>query len=296
MITRAKNGIFKPKSFPNMLLICEQISEPATIQETSSHPEWKQAMNVEFQALLRNQTWDLVPYQEDMNIVTNKWVFRVKYKADDSVDRFKTRLVAKGFQQLAGIDFFENYSPVVKASTIRVIFSLVVTHGQDIQQVDVNNAFLNDTLQETIFMVQPEGFEDSSKPTHVCQLKKALYGLKQAPRAWFDRLKTALLDWQFVNSVSDSSLFHCKVNNKLLLVLVYVDDILIIGEDSILISKLITDLDSQFSLRTLGAVNYFLGIEAYRSSKGLVLTQKKYLQDLLTKTNMSSAKTCPSPM
>ena len=112
-----------------MLLLCEHISEPATVQEALSHPEWKQAINAEFQALLKNHTWDLVPYQEDMNIVTNKWVFRVKYKVDGSVDRYKARLVAKGFQQLAGIDVFETFSPVVKASTIRVIFSLVVTHG-----------------------------------------------------------------------------------------------------------------------------------------------------------------------
>ena len=76
-------------------------------------------------------------------------------------------------------------------------------------------------------MAQPEGFIDPTQPHHVCKLKKALYGLKQAPRAWFDHLKTALLDWGFVNSVSDTSLFHCRVNDKLLLVLVYVDDILI---------------------------------------------------------------------
>ena len=100
MITRAKNGIFKPKSFPNILLICEQISELATFQEALRHPEWKKAMNVEFQALLKNQTWDLVPYQEDMNHVA---------KADGSVDRFKARLVAKGFQQVAGIDFFLDF-------------------------------------------------------------------------------------------------------------------------------------------------------------------------------------------
>ena len=124
-------------------------------------------------------------------------------------------------------------------------------------------------------MLQPEGFEDSSKPHHVCRLNKALYDLKQAPQSWFDRLKIALLDWGFTNSVSDTSLFHYKINNKLLLALVYVDDILITGEDSNWISKLITNLDSQFSLKTLGAMNYFLGIEAYRNSKGLVLTEKK---------------------
>ena len=134
------------------------------------------------------------------------------------------------------------------------MFSLVVTHVLDIQQV-INNAFLNGHSQEKIFMVQPEGFIDPARPHHVCRLKKALYDLKQAPRAWFDHLKTALLDWGFTNSVSDTLLFHWRIKNNLLLILVYVDDILVIVEDLELISRLITDLDSQFSLKTLESMN-----------------------------------------
>ena len=133
MITRSKNGIFKPKQFPNMALLCENSLEPTTVSEALSHPEWKQAMEAEFQALLHNDTWELVPYTDDMNIVTNKWVFRVKYKVDGTIDRFKAHLVAKGFQQLAGADFLQTFSPVVKSSTIRVVFSLAVTYGWDIQ-------------------------------------------------------------------------------------------------------------------------------------------------------------------
>ena len=233
-----------------------------------------------------------MPYTEDMNVVTNKWVFRVKYKVDGTVDRFKACLMAKGFQQLAGVDFLDTFSPVVKSSTVRVVFSLAVTNGWDIQQIDINNAFLNGTLQEKILMLQPEGFEDGTKPHHMCRLHKPLYGLKQAPRAWFDCLKTTLLDWGFANSVSDNSLFHCRIDNKLLPVLVYMDDNLVTGEDSKLIHKLITNLNSQFSLKTLSSINYFLGIKAHISSTGLVFTQRKYLQDLLTKTKMLSAKSC----
>ena len=129
-----------------MLLVCDDTTEPATVQEALSHPEWKKVMHAEFQALIKNKTWDLVPYSEDMNVVTNKWVFRVKYKADGSMDRFKVRLVAKKFQQLASIDFFETFSPIVKASIITVIFSLDVIDGWNVQQVDVNNAFVNGTL------------------------------------------------------------------------------------------------------------------------------------------------------
>ena len=95
---------------------------------------------------MTNDTWDLVPYTKDMNVVINKWVFRVKYKADGTVDRFKARLMAKGFQQLAGLDFLDTFSLVVKSSAIRVVFSLAVTNGWDIQQIDNNNAFLNGTF------------------------------------------------------------------------------------------------------------------------------------------------------
>ena len=141
-------------------------------------------------------------------MVQCNWVFRTKLKVDGSLDKYKARLVAKGFQQTPGVDFFETFSPVVKASTIRIIFTLAVSRGWDIQQIDINNAFLNGDLHEEVFMSQPDGFVDQAKPTYVCKLHKALYGLKQAPRAWFETLRGALLTWGFHNSVSDTSLFY----------------------------------------------------------------------------------------
>ena len=117
-------------------------------------------MDTEFKALMNNKTWELVPFSEGMNVVSNKWVFRTKYKADGTLDKFKARLVA-GFQQTVGVGFFKTYSPVFKESTIRVIFILAVTFGRAIQQIDVNNAFLNGDLQEQVFMEQPKGFIDS---------------------------------------------------------------------------------------------------------------------------------------
>lgn len=122
-------------------------------------------------------------------------MFKVKYNSDGTILKHKARLVAKGFHQTPGIDFEETFSPVVKAPTIRVLFTLAVTFGWDIQQVDVNNAFLNGDLHEAVFMVQPEGFVDDQFPTHVCKLRKSLYGLKQAPRAWYTKLRTALHSW-----------------------------------------------------------------------------------------------------
>ena len=108
------------------------------------------------------------------------------------------------------------------------MLTLAAKFNWEIQQVDVNNAFLHGTLNEVVYMMQPDGFVDKQRPTHVCQLRKAIYGLRQAPRAWFDTLRSTLLKWGLQNSKSDSSLFYMSTNGKTLLLLIYVDDILII--------------------------------------------------------------------
>ena len=136
-------------------------------------------MGLEYDALLRNNTWDLVPSHHTQTIVHSKWIFRTKVKVDGTLYRYKARLVAKGFQQTIGMDIFDTFSPVVKASTIRIILTIAVTRQWEIHHIDVNNTFLNGDLQETVFMAQPERFLDPSKPTHVCRLRKALYGLKK---------------------------------------------------------------------------------------------------------------------
>lgn len=123
-------------------------------------------------------------------VVSNKWVFRVKHNSNGSVASYKTRLVARGFQQIPGLDFFDTYSPVVKTATIQVIFSLTASNRWDIQQVDINNAFLNGDLQEDVYMQHRSGFVDPEKPSFVCKLHKAIYGLRQAPRTWFDKLRS----------------------------------------------------------------------------------------------------------
>jgi len=132
-----------------------------------------------------------------MNIVECKWVFRIKRKANGSIEHYKARLVAKGFHQQPGIDFSEIYSPVIKPITIRTMLSLAISAGWPIHQVDVSNTFLHGSLQETVYMEQPPRFQHPSHPTAVCKLNKALYGLKQAPRAWFSRLKCSACRTEF---------------------------------------------------------------------------------------------------
>ena len=176
MQARSKSGIFKPKLFAvtgaeKPVFTATILQEPTSTTLAINSPHWKKAIEAEYQALVNNHTWDLVPNTDGLRVVQCKWVFRTKLKADGSLDKYKARLVAKGFQRTPGVDFSETFSPVVKASTIRVVFTLAVSRGWGIQQIDINNAFLNGDLQEEVFMVQPEGFINPMKPHHECKLR-----------------------------------------------------------------------------------------------------------------------------
>ncbi|KAG7533403.1 Reverse transcriptase RNA-dependent DNA polymerase [Arabidopsis thaliana x Arabidopsis arenosa] len=160
-----------------------------------------------------------------------------------------------------GIDYSETFSPVIKSTTIRLVLEVAVKRDWRIHQVDINNAFLQGTLQEVVYVSQPPGFIDRDRPTHVCRLNKALYGLKQALRAWYQELRNFLLAAGFTNSLSHTSLFIYKRGNAFLYVLVYVDDIIIAGDD-LLVRNFNVSLADRFSLKDLGPLSYFLDIEA----------------------------------
>ena len=156
-------------------------------------------MSFELTALMRHDTWELVPCSDSIKSMGYKWVFQVKHRPDGSIDIFKARLVAKGYNQRLDLDYTNTFNHVVKPATIQSILTIVVMHGWSLRQMDVYNAFLHGDLSETIFMLQPPGFKDSTKPHHVCHLKKAIYGLKQAPRAWFQLSRLLSLNYIFFN-------------------------------------------------------------------------------------------------
>ena len=185
MITRSKLKN-DPSSKSQMITFAatrSDISEPKKYRTALKIPHWLKAMQEEIKALIQNRTWDLVPRPPTTNIVGSKWVFKTKLKEDGTIDRYKARLVARGFSQIPGLDFGETFSPVIKHTTIRMIFSLAVTLGWKMRQLDVKNAFLHGFLKEEVFMEQPLGFINEDLPNHVYKLNRSLYGLKQVPRA-----------------------------------------------------------------------------------------------------------------
>lgn len=204
-------------------------------------------MQTEYDALINNNTWTLVPHDSAPNLIGCKWVYRTKYKPDGSLDRLKARLVAKGFHQRPGLHYGETFSPVLKPTSLRLVLSLATSQNWCLRQLDVNNAFLQGHLTESVYMSQPPGFIDSTFPDHVCKLNKAIYGLCQASRSWYHELKSYLLYLNFKPTISDSSLFVYQSTSSPIYTLVYVDDIIIIGPNS-----------SRVQLLSLPLLNAFL--------------------------------------
>jgi hypothetical protein len=215
---------------------------------------------------------------------------------DGSIDRLKSRLVVKGYTQLYGLDFNDTFSPVVRASTVRIVLSIAVSRGWNMRQLDVKNAFLYGLLQEHVYTEQPPSYADSSHPNHVCHLKKAIYGLKQAPRAWFHWFSHFLLTVGFNSSQADCSLFVYSSSHEIIYLLLYVDDIIITGSNMPLIDTFIHKLRHEFSMKDLGTLNYFLGLEVTHSATGIFLSQLKYTRDLLLRVDLLDSKPVGTPM
>ncbi|RVW48104.1 Retrovirus-related Pol polyprotein from transposon RE1 [Vitis vinifera] len=248
---------------------------PNTIQEALKISEWKKAVQDEIDALEKNGTWTITDLPVGKRPVGCKWIFTIKYKADGSVERFKSRLVARGFTQSYGIDYQETFAPVAKLNTIRILLSLAVNQDWCLQQLDIKNAFLNGDLEEEVYMEIPPGFEESMAKNQVCKLQKSLYGLKQSPRAWFDRFTKAVLKLGYKQGQADHTLFVKKSHaGKLAILIVYVDDIILSGNDMGELQNLKKYLSEEFEVKDLGNLKYFLGMEVARSRKGIVVSQE----------------------
>ena len=303
--TRSQHGILKPKVRTDGTVRYDKgrrfaglavTGEPNTLVEALENKNWKNAMNEEYNALMKNRTWHLVPPAKGRNLIDCKWVYRIKRKSDGTIDPYKERLVAKGFKQRYGIDYEDTFSPVVKAATIRLVLSVAVSNSWSLRQLDVQNAFLHGVLEEEVYMKQPPGYEVKDKYHYVCKLDKALYGLKQAPRAWYSRLSDKLQRLGFRPSKADTSLFFYKKGKIIIFMLVYVDDIIVASSSQDAVSALLEVLKRDFALKDLGDLHYFLGIEVKRVKDGIVLSQEKYVSDVLKRAGMMNCKVSNMPL
>jgi hypothetical protein len=146
--------------------------------------KWIEVMTEEYKVLLRSNTFTLVPLPEGRKPIKTKWIYKIKYNSNGSIERFKARWVARGFTQKKGIDFDETYAPVVRLENLRLLLAYATQNNLEADQVDIDSAFLQAKLTEEIYVTQPEGFISKEFPNHVCRLNKSLYGLKQAPLLW----------------------------------------------------------------------------------------------------------------
>ncbi|GKC88767.1 ribonuclease H-like domain-containing protein [Tanacetum coccineum] len=235
--------------------------EPTTYYDVVKDVRWVEAMHNEIEALIKNNTWTLTDLPFGKKTIDNKWLYKIKYKAFGQVEKYKVRVLAKGFSQREGIDFDETFSPVVKMVIVRCLLCIVVSNDWSLFQLDVNNAFLYGDLNEDIYMSSlPLGFECSDK-TKVCKLNKALYGLKQAPRQWNAKLTTVLVEHGFVQIKIYDSLYIKHTDDVFVALFFYVDDFIITGNSLDEIENFKLFLKSNFMIKDLGVVKYFLAVK-----------------------------------
>lgn len=296
MTTRARSGIVKPNPKYALVTVKSEHLEPKSVKAALKDPGWNDAMGFEIGNMEETETFELVPPEEGHNSLSCGWIYKEKLNADGTVLKLRAQLVARGNEHEEGVGFLETFSPVVRTATIRMVLHVAVTKKWSIKQLDVQNAFLHDDLKESVFMTQPPGFIDASRPDHVWKLKKAIYGLKQAPRAWFDKFSTFLLEFGFECSFPDPSLFVYHKGNDVIYLLLYVDDMILTGNNDSLLQRLIEELSVVFRMKDMGTVHYFLGIQVHQCENGLFLNQSKYAQDLLTNAGMRDCPPMPTPL
>jgi hypothetical protein len=269
--------------------------EPRFYHQAVKIPHWCDAMKSEIDALELNKTWQLTSLPPDKKAIGCKWVYKVKLKADGSLERYKARLVAKGYTQSEGLDYYETFSPVAKLTTVRCLLAVAAAKNWHLHQLDVNNAFLHGELDEEVYMELPPGF-GAKGGSQVCKLTKSLYGLKQASRQWFAKFSNTLIKLGFIQSKSDYSLFTRLDGSSFIALLVYVDDIVLAGNDAKAISVFTQLLNQQFKLKDLGDLKFFLGLEIARKSSGISVCQRKYALDILDDSGLLACKPSKFPM
>ena len=242
------------KSFGDDFIVYLVDDTPRTIAEAYGSPDadyWKEAIKSEMDSIMSNGTWEVVDRPYGCKPVGCKWVFKKKLRPDGTIEKYKARLMAKGYTQKEGKDFFDTYSPVARLTTIRVLLSLAASHGLLVHQMDVKTAFLNGELDEEIYMDQPDGYVVEGQEGKLCKLLKSLYGLKQAPKQWHEKFDKTLTPAGFIVNEADKCVYYRFGGGQGVIMCLYVDDILIFGTNLYVIEEVKKFLSQSFEMKDM---------------------------------------------
>jgi hypothetical protein len=271
--------------------------EPITFNEAMSFLDknrWKEAMDREYESLLHNKTWSLVLLPEGRKAVKCKWNYKMKYKPNGDVERYKARVVAKGFSQVAGMDYDETYALVINPKSVRMMFAIAATYKMHMVQFDIGMAFLNGKLKEEIYMLQPEGYE---KPRGlVCKLERSIYGLKQVARQWNEHFDNFLKQYKLKVSIADPCVYFNTSKIKTI-VGIHVDDGLACSTDRTKLNMIIKHVEKEFEVKQ-GAMDYYVGFQVHISEARdkIFINQSRYISDILERFEMTNCHLIATPL
>ena len=270
--------------------------DPEKFEEAIKEEKWRKAMEAEIKSINDNNTWELVDLPDGAKVIGVKWIFKTKFNEKGDIDKFKAKLVAKGFHQTHGVDFHEVFAPVARWDTIRLILGLAAQQGWIVQQLDVKSAFLHGELNEDVYVEQPKGFECREEEGKVYKLNKALYGLRQAPRAWYSRIEGYFVKEGFHKCYCEHTLFVKTEKEGILIISLYVDDLIYTSNSGEILKRFKASMENEFAMTDLGQMKYFLGVEVIQDDHGIFVSQKKYAEDMLKKFGMEECNAVRNPM
>ena len=278
--------------------------EPRTLAEAKRRPDWplwENAITEELDTLRKAGTWELTKAPLGANIVGSKWVFRAKKDAAGMVIRYKARLVAQGFSQVPGVDYFDTFAPVAKLASIRAVLAIAAGDDLEMHQIDIKGAYLNGVLtdRETIYMQQPPGYHTVSNEKLVCRLRKTLYGLKQSGRRWYQKLVEIMMTHlKFLRSDVDQAVFFRRDKMAVIIVLVHVDDCTITASSMNLINDFKLQISQHVEITDLGELHWLLGIEVKRDRerRTIHLSQRSYIDSIIRRYGFQDLKPVSIPM
>ena len=242
-----------------------KIDEPTTHDESlnsSKSDQWFIAMKSEMDSMYTNQVWTLVDPLEEKKPIGCKWIFKKKTKMEGNVITYKARLMAKGYRQKQVIDYEKTFSLVAMLMFIRILLTIAAHYDYEIWQMDVKTAVLNGNITEEVYMTQPEGFI-SRNGCKVYKLQRSIYGLKQASRSWNIRFDETIKEFGSSQNLGEPCVYKKTCRSAVIFLVLYVDDILLIGNDVSVLQSIKIWLSKKFSMKDLGEATCKLGIKIY---------------------------------